>query len=80
MKKIHSDILILGGGIAGLWPHHRLNDLGYKALLIEKNSLGGAQTLSSQGIIHGGTKYSLGVFLVMLLQQFQECHSVGWIA
>lgn len=60
MKKIQSDILIIGGGVAGLWLHNRLNDLGYKTLLIEKSLLGGAQTLSSQGIIHGGAKYTLG--------------------
>lgn len=60
MKTIHSDVLIIGGGVAGLWLHHRLNDLGYKAILVEKSSLGGSQTLSSQGIIHGGAKYTLG--------------------
>ena len=60
MQTIHSDVLIIGGGIAGLWLHHRINDLGYKAMLVEKAALGGAQTLSSQGIIHGGAKYTLG--------------------
>ena len=60
MENINVDALIVGGGIAGLWMHHRLNDLGYTAVLLEKKGLGGAQTLSSQGIIHGGVKYTLG--------------------
>jgi glycerol-3-phosphate dehydrogenase len=60
---IKSDIIIIGGGIAGLWMHHRLNDLGYHAILIEKHSIGNGQTLSSQGIIHGGTKYTLNGIL-----------------
>jgi glycerol-3-phosphate dehydrogenase len=63
MIELKSDIIIIGGGIAGLWLHHRLNDLGYYALLIENKTLGNAQTLSSQGIIHGGAKYSLNGIL-----------------
>ena len=60
MLKINSDVVIIGGGVAGLWLLNRLNDLGYNALLIEKEGIGGTQTLCSQGIIHGGVKYSLG--------------------
>jgi len=59
MKTINADVIILGGGIAGLWLHHRLNDMGLYALLVDNASLGGGQTLSSQGIIHGGAKYTL---------------------
>lgn len=59
MTIINTDITIIGAGIAGLWLHRRLNDLGYHCLLIDKEKIGGAQTLSSQGIIHGGTKYAL---------------------
>ncbi|HAD62653.1 MAG TPA: FAD-binding oxidoreductase, partial [Alcanivorax sp.] len=33
---------------------------GYQCLLLETGTLGGAQTLASQGIIHGGLKYALG--------------------
>lgn len=63
MQNIQTDIIIIGAGIAGLWLHHRLNNLGYHAILIEKNSIGSQQTLSSQGIIHGGAKYTLnGIF------------------
>ncbi|MFP1677754.1 FAD-dependent oxidoreductase [Alloalcanivorax sp. C16-2] len=54
------DILIFGGGIAGLWLMHSLRARGFQCLLLETGTLGGAQTLASQGIIHGGLKYALG--------------------
>jgi len=63
MQTIQTDIIIIGAGIAGLWLHHRLNDLGFHALLIDKSFIGNGQTLSSQGIIHGGAKYSLNGIL-----------------
>lgn len=58
--EIHTDILLFGGGIAGLYLLKLLNNLGYDCILIEKDQLGGGQTLQSQGIIHGGLKYALG--------------------
>ena len=57
---VEKDIVILGGGIAGLWLLHRLRDLGFAAVLLEKSSLGNGQTIASQGMIHGGLKYALG--------------------
>lgn len=56
---LRADVAIFGGGIAGLWLLARLSEAGYGAVLLEAGSLGGGQTLSSQGIIHGGTKYAL---------------------
>ncbi|MBO6563194.1 MAG: FAD-dependent oxidoreductase [Pseudomonadales bacterium] len=53
------DVAIIGGGIAGLWIHNNLIAHGYSSLLIEKDQLGCAQTLASQGMIHGGIKYTL---------------------
>lgn len=58
-QTIDSDVLIFGGGIAGLWLLGRLRKAGYAALLLESRHLGGVQTPASQGIIHGGTKYAL---------------------
>lgn len=55
-----TDIVIFGGGIAGLWLLNRLRDEGYDAILLEADGLGAVQTLASQGIIHGGLKYALG--------------------
>ena len=61
MSYTHStDIVIFGGGIAGLWLLARLRRAGYKALLLEADALGSGQTIASQGIIHGGLKYALG--------------------
>ncbi|TBU92001.1 NAD(P)/FAD-dependent oxidoreductase [Stutzerimonas kirkiae] len=58
-----TDILIVGGGIAGLWLNARLRRLGYATRLVERGELGGGQSLKSQGIIHGGTKYALSGIL-----------------
>ena len=57
---INVDIAIIGGGIAGLWLLNRLCNNGYNAVLLEQGDLGGAQTIASQGMIHGGIKYALG--------------------
>lgn len=56
---LSTDVLIVGGGIAGLWLNARLRRAGYATVLVENASLGGGQTVKSQGIIHGGTKYAL---------------------
>ena len=52
------DVLIVGGGIAGLWLLAELRAAGVNALLAT-DELGKGQTIASQGIIHGGTKYAL---------------------
>ena len=54
-----TDIVIFGGGIAGLWILNSLRNQGYQAILLETDKLGSGQTLASQGIIHGGLKYAL---------------------
>lgn len=53
------DVVVVGGGIAGLWTLARLKQAGYKAVLLESDALGAGQTRFAQGIIHGGTKYAL---------------------
>lgn len=62
-QQLSTDVVIIGAGIAGLWLHYRLNDLGFHALLLENGQIGQGQTLSSQGIIHGGSKYALNGIL-----------------
>ncbi|WP_461518313.1 FAD-dependent oxidoreductase [Porticoccus sp.] len=58
--QTHScDIAIIGGGIAGLWLLNRLVHVGYNAILFEQTALGNDQTVASQGMIHGGIKYTL---------------------
>ncbi|HAQ86476.1 MAG TPA: FAD-dependent oxidoreductase, partial [Pseudomonas sp.] len=58
-ESLSTDVLIVGGGVAGLWLNARLRRLGYSTLLVDKGVLGGGQSVKSQGIIHGGTKYAL---------------------
>lgn len=53
------DILIVGGGIAGLWTANRLLQTGWNVLLLESSTLGSGQTLASQGIMHSGVKYGI---------------------
>lgn len=66
------DIVIIGGGIAGLWTLARLRKSGYQAILVEADDLGCAQTGASQGIIHGGTKYALTGKLTHSAQSIQQ--------
>lgn len=61
-RTIHTDVAILGGGISGLWILNVLRKRGYRALLLEKRALGEGQTIASQGMIHGGIKYTLEGF------------------
>jgi glycine/D-amino acid oxidase-like deaminating enzyme len=53
------DILIVGGGIAGLWTANRLQQDGWNVALLESAALGAGQTLASQGIMHSGVKYGI---------------------
>jgi glycine/D-amino acid oxidase-like deaminating enzyme len=57
------DVLIVGGGVAGLWVGNTLLRAGYDVIVIEKDRLGAGQTLASQGMIHGGQKYLLEGFV-----------------
>jgi glycine/D-amino acid oxidase-like deaminating enzyme len=53
------DVVIIGGGIAGLFTLDQLVRDGHQPVLLEVSRLGSGQTVSAQGIIHGGLKYSL---------------------
>jgi glycerol-3-phosphate dehydrogenase len=57
MPVLRADVIIFGGGIAGVWILDELRRAGVDAVLIEKRALGDGQTVASQGIIHGGLKY-----------------------
>ncbi len=56
---VQVDAVVIGGGIAGLWTLHTLLKQGYNAVLLEDGTLGGQQTMASQGVLHGGLKYAL---------------------
>src|SRR5688572_7970743 len=51
------DVLIFGGGVAGMWLLDELLRQNCRTLLLENRALGHGQTIGSQGIIHGGLKY-----------------------
>ncbi|HSB97156.1 MAG TPA: FAD-dependent oxidoreductase [Spongiibacteraceae bacterium] len=63
MLSFDVDVVILGGGIGGLWLLNRLCARGYNAVLLESDQLGGGQSINSQGMIHGGIKYALSGML-----------------
>ncbi len=54
-----ADVLIVGAGVAGLWTACRLAREGWGVVVLERSTIGGGQTIGSQGIIHGGIKYAL---------------------
>lgn len=66
------DALIIGGGIAGLWILDELHRRGRSCLLIEHRALGDGQTIWSQGIIHGGLKYTLSGLMNPAAQAIRE--------
>jgi len=75
-----TDIVIFGGGVAGLWLLDRLVARGYRVILLERGGLGGWQSINSQGIIHGGLKYALQGVLARasratldMPQRWREC-------
>lgn len=59
VTDLNPQIAVIGGGIAGLWLLAELKAAGYQVILCEKNTLGQGQSIASQGIIHGGSKYAL---------------------
>ena len=58
-RTVAVDVVIFGGGIAGLWLLARLRQANFNTMLVEATALGAGQTRYAQGIIHGGTKYAL---------------------
>lgn len=61
-RKVETDVVIIGGGIAGLWLLNRLRQQKLSAILLEAGVLGGGQTHKAQGIIHGGMKFAVTGF------------------
>jgi glycine/D-amino acid oxidase-like deaminating enzyme len=57
--KHQVDIVVVGAGIAGLWTAGVLKRRGYSVAVFERDAIGGVQTFASQGMIHGGQKYTL---------------------
>lgn len=70
--RVDLDVLIFGGGAAGLWLLDDLVRAGHRVLLLEAHQLGSGQTVASQGIIHGGLKYTLGGLLTPSARSIRE--------
>lgn len=51
------DVLVVGGGAQGLWLLNDLSKYGYRAVLVEREALGGGQTCHSHALIHRGHYY-----------------------
>lgn len=66
------DIVVLGGGIAGMWILDRLRADGYAAALLTDGEVGEGQTVASQGIIHSGLKYNIPGFEDQALPALQD--------
>lgn len=75
-KTVEADIVIIGGGIAGLWLLNRLRQKKYTAILLESGTLGGGQTCKAQGIIHGGVKYALQGVITSASQSIADMPTV----
>jgi FAD dependent oxidoreductase len=66
------DVVIFGGGAAGLWLLDALARRGAAVLLLEADQLGSGQTIGCQGIIHGGLKYTLQGMLTPSAVQIRD--------
>lgn len=66
------DAVIFGGGATGLWLLDALRRRGDRAVLLESGDLGSGQTVASQGIIHGGLKYSLRGILTSSAESIRD--------
>ena len=70
------DVVIFGGGAAGLWLLDELTRRGKCAVLLEANALGTGQTVAAQGIIHGGLKYTLQGLLTNSATSIREMPAI----
>lgn len=74
--EVELDVAIIGGGIAGLWALDACRGAGLEAALFERSTLGEGQTIASQGIIHGGAKYTLGLMADSSVSELREMPDV----
>ena len=75
-RSLPVSVVIFGGGAAGLWLLDELTRRRTSALLLEANRLGQGQTVASQGILHGGLKYTLGGLLTKSASHIRDMPGV----
>jgi glycine/D-amino acid oxidase-like deaminating enzyme len=56
-EPLQPDVLIIGGGVQGLWLLNELHREGYQAILLERRALGDGQTCHSHVYLHQGHLY-----------------------
>ncbi|MDZ7344654.1 MAG: FAD-dependent oxidoreductase, partial [candidate division KSB1 bacterium] len=57
LADTHYDVLIIGGGIYGVWTAWDAAQRGLSVALVEKGDFGGATSSNSLKIMHGGLRY-----------------------
>lgn len=63
MPEFSSDVIVLGGGVAGLWSAKELIDRGARVAVIEKTDyLANGATTRNEGWLHAGTYHSAAVY------------------
>lgn len=72
MDAMPVNVAIFGGGATGLWLLDALRRAGHSAVLAESRGLGAGQTVSCQGILHSGLKYSLQGLLTAAAREARE--------
>jgi glycine/D-amino acid oxidase-like deaminating enzyme len=61
-RMIHSDVTVIGGGVAGLTTAKMLSEQGCNIVLIEKaNTLAAGATTRNEGWLHNGTYHAVAV-------------------
>lgn len=59
MKKVKKDVIIFGGGIAGLYSAYKLSELGYKVSVVQDDkALASGPSVRNGGLLHRGTFHS----------------------
>ncbi len=62
MKRIESEISIIGSGAAGLWAAKELVDSGYQVTVFEQaNKLAPGASTRNEGWLHAGTYHAVGI-------------------
>jgi glycerol-3-phosphate dehydrogenase len=57
LASTHFDLVIVGGGIYGVWAALDAAQRGLNTAIIEQNDFGSATSANSQRVVHGGLRY-----------------------
>jgi glycerol-3-phosphate dehydrogenase len=57
-KDVDSDVVILGGGCAGLWLANEVTNAGYSCIVVDERQLGAFSSTRNQGWLQSGALYA----------------------